>query len=58
MGTYQGLTEHVVMSRTPCTLRDDACATRIKPDGGRSENSSRKGVAEAMNDNERERGNP
>jgi hypothetical protein len=30
MGTYQGLTEHVVMSRTPRTLRDDACATRIE----------------------------
>jgi len=31
MGTYQGFTEHVVMSRTPCsTLRDGACAARIE----------------------------
>jgi hypothetical protein len=30
MGTYQELTKHVVMSRTPCILRDGACAARIE----------------------------
>jgi hypothetical protein len=30
MDTYQGLTEHVVILRTPCTFHDGACAARIE----------------------------
>ena len=60
MGTYQGLTEHVVLSRTPCTFRDGACAARIEQTrmAGAFGEPFLNGVAEAMNDNEYERGNP
>ncbi len=61
MGTYQALIEHVVMLRTPCTLRDGACAARVEQTrmaGAFGEPTSRKGVVEAMNDYEHERGNP
>jgi hypothetical protein len=60
MGTYPGLTEHVVMSRTPALFM-----TVLAPRGSskpewraRSEDPSRKGVAEALNDNEHEGVNP
>jgi hypothetical protein len=33
MGTYQGLTEHVVMPLTPGVFRDGACAARIERSG-------------------------
>jgi hypothetical protein len=56
MGAYQGLTEHVVMSRTPCTLRGGVCAAGIEQTqmAGAFGEPSRKGVAEAMNDNKYE----